>query len=54
LAARGELPSIRVGRSIRIPRDQLVNWIAHHINGSLETAQPRTPSWAHLSSTDLR
>ena len=27
LAARGEIPSIRVGRSVRIPRDQLVDWI---------------------------
>ena len=27
LAARGKIPSIRVGGSVRIPRDRLIDWI---------------------------
>ena len=30
LAARGHLPSLRVGGSVRIPRDQLVEWISRN------------------------
>ena len=30
LAARGHLPSLRVGGSVRIPRDQLIEWISDH------------------------
>jgi excisionase family DNA binding protein len=33
LAAGGELPSIRVGGSVRIPRDRLVKWIDEHFTG---------------------
>ncbi len=29
MAARGQLPSIRVGGSVRIPRDRLISWIDH-------------------------
>ena len=44
LVGRRELPSIRVGRSVRIPRDQLLYWIEER---SSEKAQPTPlPKWA--------
>jgi len=30
-AASGELPSVRIGKAVRIPADALKNWIAEHI-----------------------
>jgi excisionase family DNA binding protein len=30
MAARGQLPSIRVGGSVRFPRDRLISWIDDH------------------------
>jgi excisionase family DNA binding protein len=32
LAARGSLPSIRVGGSVRIPRDRLISWMDGHFS----------------------
>jgi excisionase family DNA binding protein len=46
MAARGELPSIHVGGSVRIPRDRLVEWIAD--NSALPNAQvARRLGWAN-------
>ena len=52
LTGRGELPSIRVGRSVRIPRDLLVAWIERHADGGLMTAPPRLPNWAHVDRSN--
>jgi prophage regulatory protein len=30
LIARGELPSLRIGRLVRVPRHALEQWIAEH------------------------
>jgi len=48
LAARAEIPSIRLGRSVRIPRDLLVRWISHNAKGGAATAQPRLPDWVYV------
>jgi excisionase family DNA binding protein len=33
MIAHGELPVVRIGRAIRIPRDELERWVAEHITG---------------------
>lgn len=48
LAARGEIPSIRVGRALRIPRDQLLGWIEHRASGASTRSAVRLPTWAHV------
>lgn len=48
LAARGEIPSIRLGRALRIPRDQLVEWIEHRARGASTRTPPRLPAWGHV------
>ena len=35
LLARGELPVVRIGRSVRIPRRALEEWIAAHTMSGL-------------------
>ena len=46
MASRGEIPSVRVGRSLRIPRDRLVAWVNDR------TAEPdsligrKLPAWS--------
>jgi len=48
LAGRKALPSIRVGRSVRIPRDLLVAWVANNSDGGLGPATPHLPNWAYV------
>ena len=48
LANRGEIPAMRVGRALRIPRDPLLKWIELQANGSLTQAAVRLPTWAHV------
>lgn len=38
MAASGELPSLRSGRSVRIPRAALERWIEQNTNGGGEQA----------------
>jgi len=52
LATRAEIPSIRVGRSVRIPRDLLVTWIAQNSKGGAGTAAPRLPNWAYVDRSE--
>lgn len=33
MIARGELPVVRIGRAVRIPRDELERWVAEHTAG---------------------
>ncbi len=48
MASHGEIPSIRFGRSLRIPRDPLVAWIEQNTNAAQCAATPRLPEWAHV------
>lgn len=33
MMARGELPSVRIGRLVRVPRSELMAWIASRTRG---------------------
>jgi excisionase family DNA binding protein len=33
MIAHGELPVVRIGRAVRIPRDELERWVAEHTTG---------------------
>lgn len=48
LAARGEIPSLRVGGSVRIPRDPLMTWIADNTNPVKTSSPMRLPEWVHV------
>src|SRR5438132_12428983 len=51
LAARGEIPSVRIGGSVRIPRDSLQTWIADRANSTSTTSIPLA-AWAHRWSNE--
>jgi excisionase family DNA binding protein len=34
MIARGELPVVRIGRSVRVPREALERWVREHTDGS--------------------
>jgi excisionase family DNA binding protein len=46
LAHSGEIPSIRIGRAMRIPRDQLVAWIEQRTTEASHVASVNLPNWA--------
>jgi excisionase family DNA binding protein len=46
MAAGGQLPSIRVGGSVRIPRDRLMEWIEDNCVDRKARISGR-PEWAH-------
>ncbi len=54
MATHGEIPSVRVGRSVRIPRDQLIAWVNDR------TAEPRClraqrlPAWSRSDRSHER
>lgn len=48
LANRGEIPSIRVGRAVRIPRDPLLKWIEYRAGAASIQTAVRLPNWAHV------
>ena len=50
MASRGVIPSVRIGRCVRIPRDLLIAWVT---GGASEAASGRgqsLPSWATKAS----
>ncbi len=49
MANRGEIPSIRVGRAVRIPRDPLIDWIEGRTDAASSTTTVRLPTWAHVN-----
>jgi excisionase family DNA binding protein len=51
MVSRGEIPSVRIGRSLRIPRDPLLEWIDHRIRPVSSPAVLRLPTWAHGDRT---
>ena len=54
LANCGEIPSIRVGRAVRIPRDALLEWIEHRAKPALSRPTLRMPAWAHVDRSAER
>jgi excisionase family DNA binding protein len=52
LAARGQIPSLRVGRSVRIPRDRLVAWLAEATQDTLANSSSRIPAWARVDRSN--
>ena len=47
MLAVGELPVIRIGRSVRVPRAALEDWIAEHTQHTrAEAGMPVPSSWA--------
>jgi excisionase family DNA binding protein len=46
LANHGEIPSVRIGRSLRIPRDPLVAWIEERTNPVESSEVVHMPRWA--------
>jgi excisionase family DNA binding protein len=46
MVSRGEIPSVRIGRSLRIPRDPLIDWIEQHTTGASSLTAARLPAWA--------
>src|SRR5712692_906736 len=48
LAHSGEIPSIRIGRAMRVPRDQLVAWIDQRATEASYAARVRLPNWARV------
>jgi excisionase family DNA binding protein len=54
MANRGEIPAIRVGRAVRIPRDSLLEWVAHRASVASSATAVLLPKWAHVDrSQDL-
>ncbi|HVC35059.1 MAG TPA: helix-turn-helix domain-containing protein [Chloroflexota bacterium] len=47
MASRGEIPSIRIGRAARIPRDPLLRWIDQRTTVASATSV-RLPNWAYV------
>ena len=45
LVARGEIPTVRVGRSRRVPADELQRWVRERVTEQAQQAQ--TP-WTQL------
>jgi excisionase family DNA binding protein len=48
LAARGEIPSVRIGGSVRIPRNLLTAWIGEHAQVEPGTTK-RLPNWVRVN-----
>ena len=54
LAGRGEIPSLRVGSSVRIPRDPLTAWIAENTAPAKSSTPMRLPHWVHVDRSNER
>ena len=48
LASHGHIPSVRVGRLVRIPRDPLLAWVEANTNTGQHPPPPRLPEWAYV------
>jgi excisionase family DNA binding protein len=54
LAARSQIPSLRVGGSVRIPRDQLIEWISNQIQPLSNGSAGRLPTWVRVDRSQER
>jgi excisionase family DNA binding protein len=52
MAGRGELPSIRIGRVVRIPSDALRAWIEERATGTSNKVQVWLPNWTHIDRSN--
>ena len=48
MASQGDIPSLRLGGSVRIPRDRLVNWIEERTKEPDWLKDRRSPAWAQV------
>jgi excisionase family DNA binding protein len=48
MASRGELPSVRIGRSLRIPRDPLLAWIEKKSTSAKDPRPVPMPAWTQV------
>jgi len=46
MASHGELPSLRLGKSVRIPRDELIAWIDERTKEPVWLRGQKLPAWA--------
>jgi excisionase family DNA binding protein len=46
MASNGEIPSVRIGRSVRIPRDVLIAWVNDRASESTPRRGEDLPRWA--------
>lgn len=51
LAHSGQIPSIWIGRAMRIPRDPLFAWIEERTTETSSSGPVRLPNWRHLDRT---
>lgn len=53
MVATGVFPRVRIGRAVRVPRRELLAWVADHTEGSLDreglpgTGPDQVPAQAH-------
>jgi len=52
LAGRGQIPCIRIGGSVRIPRDRLIAWIDDRTMYAVGRPVPHVPAWAHINRSE--
>jgi excisionase family DNA binding protein len=53
MLAIGELPVIRIGRSVRVPRAALERWIAEHTQDAGRRSEGAGPLFAEVGDRDL-
>jgi excisionase family DNA binding protein len=53
LASHGDIPSIRVGRAVRIPRDPLLGWIDQRTIRESGAQQVRLLNWACVKESSV-
>jgi len=54
LAARGQIPSLRVGGSVRIPRDRLIEWIGDQSRDPRDVSAKQLPAWVRVDRSHER
>jgi len=54
LASQGAIPSIKVGGSVRIPRDLLTAWIAENARGANSSSRMQLPAWVRGDRSNER
>jgi excisionase family DNA binding protein len=50
LCQRGEIPTVTLGRSVRIPLDALDEWLRHQLRPAPGASVPPSPEWFAMRS----